>query len=89
MVAHQPNFDVSEEMLRSRFETMYPEIRERIELTCSAKGVVPDASVESAVQQAYNLFVQLAQRGSVDLAYPTPLALAALKLDQQKRRSSE
>ena len=89
MVAHHPNFDLSEEILRSRFETIQPQIRERIELSCSVKDVAPDASVESAVQQAYNLFVQLAKRGSVDLAYPTPLALAALRLDQQKRRSIE
>jgi hypothetical protein len=89
MVAHHPNFDLSEEMLRNRFQTLQPEIRERIELSCSAKAGAPDASVDSAVEQAYNLFVQLAKRGSVDLAYPTPLALAALRLDQQKRRSSE
>jgi hypothetical protein len=68
---------------------MQPQIRESIELSCSMKEVAPDASVESALEQAYNLFVQLAKRGSVDLAYPTPLALAALKLDKQKRRSRE
>ena len=89
MVAHHPNFDLPGEMLRSRFETIQPEIRERIELSCSRKAGAPDESVDSAFEQAYNLFVQLAKRGSVDLAYPTPLALAALRLDQQKRRSSE
>jgi hypothetical protein len=89
MVALQPNFELSEETLRSRFETIQPEIRERIELSCSTKGVNTGASVESAVEEAYNLFVQLARKASIDLAYPTPLALAALRLDQQKRRSRE
>jgi hypothetical protein len=89
MVAHQPNFDVSEEILRIRFEAMQPEIRDRIEVSCPPKAGAADASVESAMEQAYNLFVRLAKRGSVDLAYPTPLALAALRLDQQKRRCGE
>jgi len=89
MVANHPNFDPSEKMLRSRFKTMQSQIRERMELSCSMKEVAPDASVESAMEQAYNLYVQLVKRGSVDLAYPTPLALAALSLDQQERRSNE
>lgn len=88
MVAHHPSFDLSEKMLRSRFETMQPELRERIELSCSAKTGTPDLSVDRAVERAYNLFVQLAKRGSVDLAYPTPLALAALEWDLPRRRPS-
>ena len=86
MVAHHPSFDPTKTMLRSRFDTIQPEIRERIELSCSTKDGVPEAFVESALEQAYHLFVQLAKNGSLDLAYPTPLARFAARQFRAGRR---
>jgi hypothetical protein len=81
MVAINQSFDLSEAELRSQFAMIQPQIRRHIEDSRSSgdsSGLAE--SIEHAMERAYRLFVRLAKSGSRELVYPTPLAMAAVKL---------
>jgi hypothetical protein len=88
MVANKYDIDLSDAALRSQFAAIQPQIRKHIEQSQAAdKSDWLTESVDSAVERAYRLFVRLVQSGSRELAYPTPLAMAAVKLTDSRSLS--
>jgi hypothetical protein len=63
------------------FEQMIPGIRQHSQLLFS--GIEPselESLVDEVIANALDIFLRLAERGLVDLAYPKPLVLAALAM---------
>ena len=72
---------------RRKFEQMLPEIRLAAERALTRLAFDQrQALVARAIPKALAVFVALARRGKTAIAYPTPLALAAVKAVCADRR---
>ena len=72
---------------RRKFEQMLPEIRLAAEHALARLAFDQrQALVARAIPKALAVFVALAKRGKTAIAYPTPLALAAVKAVRADRR---
>ena len=72
---------------RRKFEQMLPEIRLAAERALARLAFDQrQALVARAIPKALAVFVALARRGKTAIAYPTPLALAAVKAVRAGRR---
>lgn len=71
----------------NRFLEMLPQIREQARLAC--RSAQPEAREDFITEVVANAFVacaRLAERGKVELAYPTPLTLFAIRQVRAGRR---
>ena len=69
------------------FEQMRPEIEYRARH--AFHNVAPgrlEALVAEVTEQAFHVYLSLAQRGKADIAYPKPLAISAIKQVSTARR---
>ena len=82
--------DVSPGEVR-QFKEMIPEIRHHSELALRGRSEPQiEGGVVLAVAGAFDVFTRLAERGLSELAYPQPLAMAALAgLDKNHREHSD
>jgi len=78
--AHNPDPNEWFEMCRVQFAGLLPLIREE------ANSVLRDLPaqqrvelVEQVVRQAFSTFLNLAERGKIEIAYPKPLTMVAVK----------
>lgn len=70
-----------------RFLEMLPQIREQARMAFRfARFEVREDLITEVVANAFVAFVRLAERGKVDLAYPTPLAQYAIRQVRAGRR---
>jgi len=90
MVAFAKNSNYSHwlDLCRIRFAQMLPQIQQ--EANAALHAVPPDqreALIEEVVQRAFGTLLRLAERGKMQIAYPKPLAMVAVKqLGSPRRR---
>ena len=78
--AHNPDLNKWFDLCRAQFDDILPLIRKEANHVLSDIPPHQRAElVEAVVRQAFSTFLSLAERGTIQLAYPKPLTMVAVK----------